>query len=240
MRVEPITLRGSVVRLEPLTLDHVEALARVGLEPGLWRWQPTPILTADDMRRYVVTALDQLSRGISLPFVIVEQATNQVIGCTRYMEITPEHRRLEIGYTWVASAWQRTGANTDAKLLLLTHAFETLGAIRVVLKTETTNAQSRAAIARLGATQEGVFRQHLIADSGRRRDMVYYAILDSEWPAAKEQLLGRAAAVRQSATASTPASSASRPPEGSSGRPPTRDATAGPAPSDLGSTRTSH
>jgi N-acetyltransferase len=231
-------LRGSIVRLEPLTPDHVEVLARVGLEPELWRWQPTLILTLDDMRRYVMTALDQLRRGVSLPFVIVEQATNEVIGSTRYMEITPEHRRLEIGYTWVAPAWQRTGANTDAKLLLLTHAFETLGAIRVVLKTETTNAQSRAAISRLGAVQEGVFRQHLIADSGRRRDMVYYAILDTEWPAAKERLLGHAARVQAEATASTPASSASRPLEGSSGRAPTRGATAEAAPIDPGSTGT--
>ncbi len=193
VRVEPVTLTGSVVRLEPLTLEHVEALARVGLEPELWRWQPAPIASVDDMRRYVTTALEQRRRGVSEPFVIVDQASGHVVGSTRYMEIAPEHRRLEIGYTWLAPAWQRTGANGEAKLLLLTHAFETLGAIRVVFKTETNNAQSRAAITRLGAVQEGIFRQHLIADSGRRRDMVYFAILDSEWQAVKATLVERSA-----------------------------------------------
>jgi N-acetyltransferase len=186
--VEPVTLTGAVVRLEPLTLEHVEALALVGLEPELWRWQPTPIASVDDMRRYVTTALEQRGRGVSEPFAIVDLASGRVIGSTRYMEITPEHRRLEIGYTWLGAAWQRTGANSEAKRLLLTHAFETLGAIRVVFKTETNNVQSRAAITRLGAVQEGIFRQHLIADSGRRRDMVYFAILDSEWPAVKAAL----------------------------------------------------
>jgi N-acetyltransferase len=191
MRVEAVTLTGSVVRLEPLGFEHVEALARVGLEPELWRWQPAAIETVDDMRRYVAIALEQRRGGVSEPFVIVDRSSGQVIGSTRYMDIRPEHRRLEIGYTWLGVAWQRTGANSEAKRLLLTHAFETLGAIRVVFKTETNNAQSRTAIARLGAVQEGIFRQHLIADSGRRRDMVYFAILDSEWPAVKAALLER-------------------------------------------------
>jgi RimJ/RimL family protein N-acetyltransferase len=193
MRVEAVTLTGAVVRLEPLGLEHVEALARVGLKPELWRWQPAAIETVDDMRRYVAIALEQRRGGVSEPFVIVDRASEQVIGSTRYMDIMPEHRRLEIGYTWLGAAWQRTGANTEAKLLLLTHAFETLGAIRVVFKTETNNAQSRAAITRLGAVQEGIFRQHLVAASGRRRDMVYFAILDGEWPAVKATLLARSA-----------------------------------------------
>jgi RimJ/RimL family protein N-acetyltransferase len=190
MRPEPVTLTGELVRLKPLTLDHGGPLARVGLDPELWRLQPAPIETEEDMRRYVASALEDQRRGVSLPLAILDRATDQVIGSTRYMEITPAHRRLEIGATWFAPAFQRTGANTETKLLMLSHAFETMGAIRVVFKTELQNEKSRAALTRIGAIEEGVFRQHLIADSGRRRDMVYFAILEDEWPAVKARLLG--------------------------------------------------
>src|SRR5919201_7119846 len=139
MHVEPVTLAGRSVRLEPLTIEHVPALARVGLEPELWRLQPASIESADDMRGYVENALDEQRRGTALPFVIIDQASGQVIGSTRYFDIAREHRRLEIGATWLTSAFQRTAANTEAKLLLLTHAFERLGAIRVVFKTEVLN-----------------------------------------------------------------------------------------------------
>jgi len=186
-----VTLSGAHVRLEPLSLAHVPDLARVGLEPELWRLQPAPVSTVEDMLRYVEKALEDQRRGVSLPFAIVDLATGQVIGSTRYMDIAPEHRRLEIGSTWLTSAFQRTRANTEAKLLLLTHAFETIGVIRVVLKTETLNEQSRRAIERLGAVEEGTFRKHLIAESDRPRDMVYYAILAEEWPAVKERLTSR-------------------------------------------------
>jgi RimJ/RimL family protein N-acetyltransferase len=184
-------LAGRYVRLEPLTLAHVPALARVGLDPTLWRLQPAPIETEDDMRRYVQTALQDQERGLSLPFAMEDTASGQVIGSTRYMDIAPAHRRLEIGATWLAPACQRTGANTEAKLLLLTHAFETLGVMKVVLKTEVLNTQSRQAILRLGAVEEGTFRKHLISSTGRARDMVYFSILDTEWPAVKAGLSDR-------------------------------------------------
>ncbi|MFI5443689.1 GNAT family N-acetyltransferase [Polaromonas sp. UC242_47] len=189
--LQPVTLSGHHVRLEPLTLAHVPALARVGLAPELWRLQPVPIISVDDMHAYIAQALADQQRGVSLPFVILHSGTGEVIGSTRYMDIAPAHDRLEIGATWLAPACQRTGANTEAKLLLLSHAFETLKTIRVVFKTEVLNEQSRKALARLGAVEEGIFRQHLIAASGRRRDMVYFSILETEWPAVKTGLLGR-------------------------------------------------
>ena len=188
MRLEPVTLAGPTVRLIPLTLDHVDALAQVGLEEALWRWQPAPVIDLAGMRAYVLAALADQERGLALPFAMVDQASGRIIGSTRYMDIAMAHRRLEIGATWITGAHQRTGANTDAKRLLLAHAFEVLGIQRVVFKTEALNEQSRAAIARLGAVQEGVFRKHLVAASGRPRDMVYFAILDTEWPALKARL----------------------------------------------------
>lgn len=194
MTVEPVTLRGTTVRLEPMTLDHVGALARVGLEPELWRWIPTAVTSVDEMRGYVALALEEQRRGVSLPFVIVHQETGEVIGSTRYANIVPADRRLEIGWTWITSAHQRTGANTEAKLLLLSHAFETLGAIRVELKTDALNEQSRRAILRLGAVEEGTFRKHRITASGRIRDTVYFSILDTEWPTVKARLVRLAAA----------------------------------------------
>jgi RimJ/RimL family protein N-acetyltransferase len=185
----PVTLTGSHVRLEPLTLDHAGPLAEVGLHPDLWRLQPAPIESAADMRRYVASAL--ADQAVSLPFAIVDQSTGRVIGSTRFMEITPAHRRLEIGATWLTPTAQRTPANTECKLLLLGHAFEQLGAIRVVFKTEVLNTKSRNALLRLGATEEGTFRDHLIADSGRRRSMVYFAILEDEWPLIRQRLVDR-------------------------------------------------
>lgn len=193
MNIQRISLAGKVIRLEPLRIEHAPALARVGLAPELWRLQPAPITTDDDMLAYVRQALEDEQRGLSLPFAIIDKATGALIGSTRYMDIAPAHRRLEIGATWLAPAFQRTAANTEAKLLLLTHAFETLGAMRIVFKTEVLNEPSRRALARLGATQEGVFRQHLLAASGRTRDMVYFAILESEWPAIKAGLQRRLA-----------------------------------------------
>lgn len=188
MVVEPVTLQGGVVRLEPMAVEHVDALARVGLEPDLWRWIPDTVATAADMRTYVMKALDELRRGISLPFVTIAVSTGQIVGSTRYGNIDTGNRRLEIGWTWITSAYQRTAINTEAKLLLLTHAFETLGANRVELKTDALNERSRRAIARLGAVEEGTFRKHIVTASGRIRDTVYYSIIDTEWPAVKTGL----------------------------------------------------
>jgi N-acetyltransferase len=190
MIVEPVTLQGQVVRLEPMTIAHAAALSCVGLEPDLWRWIPNSVTTAEEMRGYVLTALDERDRGVSMPFVIIDQTSDRVIGSTRYGNIDGPNRRLEIGWTWLTSAHQRSGANTEAKLLLLTHAFETLRAIRVELKTDALNEKSRKAIARIGAVEEGTFRKHLITQTGRVRDTVYFSIIDTEWPLVKARLTG--------------------------------------------------
>lgn len=191
MNVEPVVLQGKTVRLEPLALEHLAPLTQVGLHPELWRWIPTQTRTADDMRTYIETALDELQRGLSVPFVIVDASTNQVIGSTRYSNIQSFHRRLEIGWTWITPSHQRTAANTEAKFSLLAHAFEVLGAMRVEFKTDALNEKSRNALLRIGAVQEGIFRRHVLMDTGRVRDTVYFSIIDSEWPAVKENLKKR-------------------------------------------------
>jgi RimJ/RimL family protein N-acetyltransferase len=188
MNIEPVTLRGTTVRLEPMTIGHATALARVGLEPELWRWIPIPVTTTDEMRAYVANALDESRRGVSLPFVIIDQASDQVIGSTRYGNIDAIDRRVEIGWTWITSAFQRTAANTEAKLLLLSHAFETLRTNRVEFKTDALNERSRDAIKRIGAVEEGTFRKHKVTASGRVRDSVYFSIIDTEWPVVKARL----------------------------------------------------
>lgn len=193
MNPQPVTLSGPFVRLVPLTLDHVPALARIGLDPELWRWVPTPVTTADEMHAYVASALDDQARSLALPFVIVDAASFEVIGCTRFGNIDVKNRRLEIGWTWLARSHQRTAANSNAKRLLLGHAFDDLGAIRVELKTDALNDKSRAAIGRLGAVQEGIVRKHSITASGRVRDAVYFSIIDTEWPAVRRTLDARLA-----------------------------------------------
>jgi RimJ/RimL family protein N-acetyltransferase len=191
MIVEPVTLEGQHVRLEPLTKAHVAGLAQIGLDEELWRWIPTQVQTTEEMAAYIETALEEQSRGVSLPFAILAKSTRRAIGCTRYGNIDRPHHRVEIGWTWVAREWQRTAVNTEAKYLLLRHAFETLGCIRVELKTDSLNEKSRAAILRIGAQQEGIFRNHMITASGRIRHTVYFSILDSEWPAVKARLESR-------------------------------------------------
>lgn len=193
MQPKTVTLKGHSITLEPLHLNHVVALTQVGLHQELWRLQPAPITCEADMRRYVQTALDDQQHGSGLPFVVVHTQTEQVIGSTRYMDIALKHFRLEIGATWITPEHQRSRANTEAKLLLLSHAFEGLGITRVVFKTELLNEQSRRALARIGAVEEGVFRRHLYTAAGRARDMVYFSILASEWPDVKAKLTARLA-----------------------------------------------
>lgn len=188
MLVEPVTLEGHHVRLEPLARTHLAGLAEVGLDEDLWRWIPTQVRTKVEMAAYIETALEEQERGRSLPFALVEIRTGRAIGSTRYGNIDRQHRRVEIGWTWVAREWQRTAINTDAKYQLLRHAFETLGCIRVELKTDSLNERSRAAILRLGAHEEGIFRNHMITSSGRIRHTVYFSIVDSEWPVVKARL----------------------------------------------------
>jgi N-acetyltransferase len=191
MKVIPVILEGQQVRLEPLTARHVAGLAEVGLDEDLWKWIPTQVRTEEEMAAYVKTALNEQERGVSLPFALVEKSTGRTIGSSRYGNIDRVHHRVEIGWTWVARAWQRTAANTEAKYLLLLHAFETLGCIRVELKTDSLNERSRAAILRIGAKEEGIFRNHMITSSGRLRHSAYYSIIDSEWPDVKARLESR-------------------------------------------------
>src|SRR2546428_8626273 len=188
MNGAPVMLEGSHVRLEPLAKAHLAGLAQVGLEEELWRWIPVPVRTVEEMAAYIETALQEQERGVSLPFALMEKATGRAIGSTRYGNIDRTHRRVEIGWTWVAREWQRTAVNTEAKYLLLKHAFETLGCIRVELKTDSLNEKSRAAILRIGAREEGIFRNHMITASGRIRHTVYFSIIDSEWPVVKGRL----------------------------------------------------
>jgi len=188
MTVSSVTFEGQFVTLEPLDMTHLAGLTEVGLDPELWRWIPTQVRTKEEMAVYIETALEEQERGVSLPFVLVEKGTGRPIGSTRYANIDCMHRRVEIGWTWVAREWQRTAINTEAKYLLLRHAFETLGCIRVELKTDSLNERSRAAILRIGAREEGTFRNHMITASGRIRHSVYYSIIDSEWPAVKARL----------------------------------------------------
>ena len=188
MTLTPVTLAGSHVRLEPLSLDHLDALAAVGLDPDLWRLSPLQLDTRDDMRAYIEEALDEQARGVSLPFATVDLASSTVVGSTRFGNIAPAHKRLEIGWTWVAPPWQRTAVNTEAKLLMLRHAFETLGCQRVELKTDLRNVRSQNAMRRIGATEEGTLRKHMVTASGHIRDTVYFSILDDEWPAVEARL----------------------------------------------------
>ena len=193
MQIAPVTLVGRHVRLEPLALAHLDALCAVSLDPDIWRWMPAPVTNRDELRAYFEEALRGQQAGVMLPFATVAQADHRVVGCTRYGAIERVHRRVEIGWTWVARPWQRTAINTEAKYLMLRHAFESLGCIRVELKTDALNERSRAAILRLGAREEGTLRQHFIVVGGRLRDTVYYSILDREWPEVKARLETRLA-----------------------------------------------
>jgi N-acetyltransferase len=188
MVIAPVVLEGRCVRLEPLTLEHTAGLAEVGLDGDLWKWIPIPVRTPEEMRAYVQTALNEQANGSALPFALIEKSTGRTLGSTRYGNIERTHHRLEIGWTWVAREWQRTAINTEAKYLLLRHAFETLKCMRVELKTDSLNARSRAAILRIGAREEGTFRNHMLTASGRIRHTVYFSIIDSEWPDVKAAL----------------------------------------------------
>ena len=188
MKTAPITLCGRHVILETLSMAHMDSLCEVGLDKSLWEWTPNQVLSTNAMRDYIDLALRGLNDGSMLPFVILEAPRKKAVGCTRFCAIDPDNRRVEIGWTWVGLRWQQTAINTETKLLLLRHAFESLGCVRVELKTDALNERSRQAILRIGANEEGILRKHIITDSGRFRDTVYYSILDTEWPAVRERL----------------------------------------------------
>ncbi len=182
MWVEPVTLEGRLVTLEPISEDHAEGLWRAAAYPGIWSWMPVWVETEEQFRGLFSAALENLAKGTSLPFVTRIAETGEIVGSTSYLNIDPENRRLEVGYTWITPAWQRTGVNTEAKYLQMTHAFETLGANRVEFKTDSKNDASRKALARIGAVEEGVLRRHMIRHDGSLRDSVYFSVLASEWP----------------------------------------------------------
>jgi RimJ/RimL family protein N-acetyltransferase len=185
---EPITLEGDHVRLEPLSLNHLDQLCQVGLAPTLWRWTTTVLHTAADMREYIETALSARSEGTAFPFTAILKETEEVVGSTRFGNIDFENRRLEIGWTWVGIPWQRTVVNTETKYLMLRHAFESLGCIRVEFKTDSLNQPSRKALLRIGAKEEGILRNHMIVHDGRYRHSVYFSVISEEWPAVKAEL----------------------------------------------------
>ena len=204
----PVTLEGAHVRLEPLTRAHLDALAEVGLDPDLWIWTASTVRTRDDLAAYVETALAGQADGTALPFATVDRASGRVVGSTRFGNYVAAHRRVEIGWTFVAPPWQRTAVNTEAKLLMMAHAFDTLGLTRVEWKTDALNARSRAAILRLGAIEEGTLRSHMVVRDGRLRDTVYFSVTADEWPAVRDRLTARLAQGAFSTPINTPGSSA--------------------------------
>ncbi len=186
----PVTLEGKSVRLEPLRRDHAPLLWDVMKDHAneLFRWIPYPMQTAEDSARFVDLVLGEQQRGLSVPFATIERSTGKMAGSTRFMAIDAANRHVEIGSTWIAPAWQRTAVNTEAKYLMLQHAFETWKCLRVEFKTDSLNEKSRTAIQRLGAKEEGTFRNHMVTWNGRIRHSVYFSIIDSEWPEVKSRL----------------------------------------------------
>jgi N-acetyltransferase len=189
MEVKPVVLTGKHVRLEPMSEEHVPGLAEIGVGQTFWDFMLYGnINTVDDMRNWVLDILVREKKGTDLPFAVIHLASGRVAGATRYLNIEPQHRGLEIGGTWYGTEFQRTVVNTECKYLLLRHAFETLGCIRVQLKTDLRNEPSQRAIERIGAVKEGVLRNHMILPDGRIRHSVFYSVIDTEWPEVKKRL----------------------------------------------------
>ena len=188
MEIRPIVLDGRSVRLEPLALSHVPGLCIVGLDDELWKITMTLIRNEEEMKNYVETALRLQKEGSAIPFATIDKKSGEVAGSTRFGNIDRNNRRVEIGWTWLGKEFQRTHVNTEAKCLMLKHAFEVWGCFRVEFKTDVINEKSRNALKRIGATEEGILRRHQITATGRVRDSIYYSILDSEWPTVKARL----------------------------------------------------
>ena len=191
MEVNPVTLQGQYVRLEPLTIAHAPGLAKVGLEDDIWRLMPYGLMrTPEDIRRWVELVLSRQASGTDLVFAVVHLASGLVAGSTRYLNICPPDRSVEVGGTWYGADFRRTIVNTECKYLLLENAFEKWSCIRVQIKTDLRNERSQRAIERIGAVREGVLRDHMILPDGTFRSSVYYSILRAEWPAVKARLAG--------------------------------------------------
>jgi RimJ/RimL family protein N-acetyltransferase len=189
--VTPVTLNGKYVRLEPLTEAHVPGLTEIGVGQNFWHFMLYGNMnTETDMRNWVLDIISRGQKGTDLPFAAIDLASGRVAGATRYLNMMPKDRGLEIGGTWYGAEFQRTGVNTECKYLLMSYAFEKLDAIRVQLKTDLRNERSQRAIERIGAKKEGVLRNHMILPDGNIRDSVFYSVLDSEWPVVKKNLEG--------------------------------------------------
>jgi N-acetyltransferase len=191
-------LEGEIVRLEPLARRHEKGLFEAARDRRIWRWMPCDASESGErFHAWLEEALAASSAGTEAAFATVDAGTGEPVGSTRYLALRPEHRGLEIGWTWLAPAHWRTGANVEAKLLMLEHAFERLGCLRVEFKTDSRNEISRAALAALPAQFEGIFRKHMLVRGGERRDSAYYSIIDDEWPEVRENLGRRIDAIRK-------------------------------------------
>lgn len=189
MEVKPVTLTGTHVQLEPLTEAHIAGLAEIGIGQDFWNFMVYGNMDAEtDMRNWVQDLLRRTEKGGDLPFAVIHQASGRVAGATRYLNIVPHDYGLEIGGTWYGTEFQRTAVNTECKYLLLSHAFETLQAIRVQFKADSRNERSQKAMERIGAKREGILRNHMILPDGHIRHSAYYSIIDSEWLAVKANL----------------------------------------------------
>ena len=188
--IKPITLEGKRVRLEAMHANHLAGLTEAGAFEELWKWTRTYAHTPESMKVYVDEALTDAAKGAALPFTTIDRATNKVIGSTRFANFDIANRHVEIGWTWITPAYQRTYVNSEAKYLMLSHAFDVWECARVELKTDVLNMKSRNAMLRMGATEEGALRKHVLAFNNRWRDTIYYSVLDTEWPEVKARLKG--------------------------------------------------
>src|SRR5438309_6786683 len=193
MELGPVVLEGRHVRLEPLRPGHAEDLTQAAADADIWRWLPVQVGGRADLERWLAEAVAAESAGAEYPFAVIDRAGGRAVGSTRYMDLSREHRGVEVGWTWYSREAQGTAVNPEAKFLLLKHAFEDWGAIRLFLKTDSLNERSRAAILKLGAKYEGDLRNHRIRPDGSYRHSSYYSVLDSEWPAVKRALEERLA-----------------------------------------------
>ena len=190
MDLQPVVLEGDLVRLEPLAPSHVPGLWAAAQHPDIWRWLPFRVGSEAEASQLVAFANAAAAKGGMLAFAQILRASDEIMGSTSYLAVEPAQRRLEIGATWLHPRHQRTGANTEAKLLLLRHAFEALGCERVEFKTDSENKASRAALARIGASEEGTLRSHMARVDGSRRDSVYFSVIAPEWPRVRAHLEG--------------------------------------------------
>lgn len=190
MWIEPVVLEGRHIRLEPLAPEHAPALWAVSGDFELYRFKPYVLHSEDDLRRFIAKSHQSHVAGGGLTFATIERGSGRPVGSSGYHNADAEHRRVEIGGTWVAPPWQRTPINTEAKYLMLRHAFETLGCLRVEFKTDSLNLKSRTALTRIGAVEEGIFRNHMVMPDGRIRHSAYFSIVAEEWPAVKARLAG--------------------------------------------------